>query len=82
MGTERTRRPKPGLEKGVRRLSLSQIKSGRIGDAVRRDVALRVSVRRFDLRAESARPCLGTDACELRCNMSCTIAARAEDDAR
>jgi predicted transcriptional regulator len=63
-------------------LSLSQIRSERIGDAVRRDVALRISVRRFELRAESVRPCPATDACGPRCDMSCTIAVGAEGAVR
>jgi hypothetical protein len=46
-------------------LSLSQIRSGRIGDAVRRDEVLRISGRRLEFRAESARPCLATDASGL-----------------
>ena len=63
-------------------LSLSQIKSERIGDAVRRDEALRRSGRHLELRAKSARPCPATDACGPHCSMSCTIAAGAEGAVR
>ena len=59
-------------------LSLPQIRSGRVGDAVRRHVTLRISDRRFELRAESVRLCPATDASGPHCDMSGTIAVGAE----
>src|SRR5690242_8547583 len=65
-----------------RRLSLSEIISDCIGDAVRRGEMLRQFDRRSEFPGESARPCSATDGCEPRCNMSCTSGVCAEGDAR
>jgi hypothetical protein len=62
-------------------LSLSQIRSGCIGGAVRRDEALRRSSRRLELRAGSVRPCPATDTSRPRCKMAYTRTAGAEGDA-
>src|SRR5271168_1385287 len=63
------------------RLSLSEIKSGRIDETVLRGAAWRRCCRRLRLPAKLAHPCPVISACAHRCSISDTIPAGGEDAA-